>query len=1041
MEWKGYTFLLKSIILVFLFSPFVFSDVDVRLIRPHVMLLVDTSSSMEWMAEDNTYPVCNPNRPDLLNEKNRWITALEVLTGTFLDYWCEVDDRTEPPDRIDFGHGEDVPHIVPHYSGQLADGLLDIYREQIKIGLMTFDSYESPSEAQEGMWSYGPTITWVQETPFGPCVYTWNVGARRPSRGDDDPVPGGLISVGASDRSDELNRINSRVQTTLLQTIPYWATPIAAMLDDVDFYFNGRNKLDRHPGEAIGHTLHPHGHPDVNSPEGCPHGVPGGRDRYPWWVENCRRRYVILITDGQPNTGEGVVGQRLPYKSSWEEAADLYASGIKVYVIGFHVTDPRAIEMINAIAFHGGTNEPFFADDRETLRASLDLVFSEITAASSRTRTAVSNYQTQEGQSGQYQFNTSFEKQTGIPRFGVLERTKYECRNGELYIAPEREDFADTLRERISQGIPRRLYTFLPFELPQSSNQLRHRLKAHLRSTDGEIREFRYGSLPHRVFGVENELEARKVIAFVHADQISVDPEEQRWFDGRRRHPLGAIHHSTPAILGAPSRDIPNVIYQQFKREHRQRRTILYVGTNDGILHAFDVETKEELWGFIPPILLLDLKHQLEGYRFYVDGSPRVHDLRIFKGTGENDVDEWMSVLVCGLRQGGRGYFALDVTEPGSPDDPRPPVFLWQFTHPRLGLSYGRPAFGTIARTHGGRIVEEAVAFIPGGLPASEEERRQGIGYAFFVVRLKDGEVLWPQADSDLSVIDAPIVGSPVAYNAAPGALVTRVFVGDNRGRIWRFDTTSATPGGWSFEVFHDSEVMQPIFDAPSVALDEKNQLVLVYGTGDPDYLESLEANRIFSVTEKREIEPTGIVTDIYPHVNWMLQVEENGLEPGEKLTGSPLIFDEVAYFSTFIPSEIGNECNMCEVGRGRVWGIDYEGNDPEVVNDILPRYDNDGDPLTLDDLVRYKDLGSNAVIFGIAIVKRPTCSLEEEIQEQGGRIRPQITQIREGNIELVVQTGEGGTPAQGGKTRVFTQTLRPPESLTYPDSWGVLLE
>lgn len=142
--------------------------------------------------------------------------------------------------------------------------------------------------------------------------------------------------------------------------------------------------------------------------------------------------------------------------------------------------------------------------------------------------------------------------------------------------------------------------------------------------------------------------------------------------------------HSTPIFVGVPSADntYMGTGYDTFKTAQSGREPVVYIGANDGFLHAFNPITRAEKWAFSPYNLLLKLKNQYAldaagnahyAHDFYVDGDIVAQDIKI----GAN----WKTVLVAGQAKGkGRGdanyYFALDVT---SPNNPLP---LWEYSDP-----------------------------------------------------------------------------------------------------------------------------------------------------------------------------------------------------------------------------------------------------------------------------------------------------------------------------------------------------------------------
>ena len=184
---------------------------------------------------------------------------------------------------------------------------------------------------------------------------------------------------------------------------------------------------------------------------------------------------------------------------------------------------------------------------------------------------------------------------------------------------------------------------------------------------------------------------------------------------------LGAIDHSAPALQTPPS--LPDWYYGtavtkkerseflQFVENNKNRKTVVFVGARDGMLHAFDAGdfrhqdsgvcpegnnrgcflnenygTGEELWAFIPANLIPRLKNNvLQGSdQAYVDASPALADVK----TG----GQWRTVLLSAQGNGGDTIFCLDVT------DPEDPKFMWEFADPDLFRSRSSPSVGKIGR-------------------------------------------------------------------------------------------------------------------------------------------------------------------------------------------------------------------------------------------------------------------------------------------------------------------------------------------------------
>ncbi|HEX2254981.1 MAG TPA: PilC/PilY family type IV pilus protein, partial [Thermoanaerobaculia bacterium] len=155
---------------------------------------------------------------------------------------------------------------------------------------------------------------------------------------------------------------------------------------------------------------------------------------------------------------------------------------------------------------------------------------------------------------------------------------------------------------------------------------------------------------------------------------------------------LGDVFHSDPVIVGAPSniRYFASNLngYREFARQQENRRKVLLVGSNDGMLHAFDagqprleqiasgvedVEfdngTGKELFAYVPRAMLPEIRDRAAnlGHDWGVDGSVNVADVHIdpvFQTVPDEDDREWRTVLIGGFRRGAPGYYALDLTQP-----------------------------------------------------------------------------------------------------------------------------------------------------------------------------------------------------------------------------------------------------------------------------------------------------------------------------------------------------------------------------------------
>jgi type IV pilus assembly protein PilY1 len=309
---------------------------------------------------------------------------------------------------------------------------------------------------------------------------------------------------------------------------------------------------------------------------------------------------------------------------------------------------------------------------------------------------------------------------------------------------------------------------------------------------------------------------------------------------------LGDIASSKPAYMREPRKAYSAAGYADFKVSKASRAATVFVAANDGMLHAFAAGTGEELWAYVPRITMKKLYLQANitygtNHQFSTDGSPEVADVKY--GT------DWHTVVVAGLNAGGRGYYALDVTNPA---DPKP---LWELCadpavcsgnnyDADLGLSFGNPQFGTWKDAGG---VEHWVVFLTSGynnVPGTD-----GIGGGdgkgwLYVVDIETGKVLSKTSTGagDTATPSGFAKITAVTVNPLTDPQVTYVYGGDNQGKMWRFDF--AAPGSPRVLQMADAGSAQPVTSRPEVTLcrvDSRNAQgvvtsgatsVVIFGTG-----------------------------------------------------------------------------------------------------------------------------------------------------------------------------------------------------------------
>ncbi|MBW2260438.1 MAG: hypothetical protein JRG91_00575 [Deltaproteobacteria bacterium] len=1015
-------------------------DPDMRSIPPNVMLLLDSSGSMEYLQHEHMVPRCK-NDPLLddpvysvtvggitkeMPNKTRWMMAMDALLGPISDesFHCEF---TVPDGHI-------IPHFIPKGDRDVSWGVLERYRELIRFGFATFDSFESYDEDEDGMWSYGPIAAGR------------NVGIKREqSVLDLEDIGGSLIPFGSDDASYEF--VNNMIRLELEQTIPYCGSPVAGALDDLEHFYN------QHP-DNIAFAM-------------------GGNDHF----AACRQKFTILITDGRPNTGEGTW-----YGTSPMEAADLWSLSLNeaaspydnapLFVIGFSIcpegtTDGDELRlMLDEIAHAGCPPEQsrcpdgaLYADDTYELMAALDsLLEVAIQNASSRTLAVTTNLVGDNAGDGvvQYQYNTSFEVLQGRPWKGILERTSYVCDTsfGEPELSMNPSEYVDYGNKLDNRTTNRRIYAgYDGPDVDVTPDQ-----KIVFETTTPEITPAVLGQPG------QDALWKNEIVNFIHGRPGT--PRDPTLGE----HRLADVFHASATILEPPLQDLPLVSYYQYQIDYEDRVPVIFLATTDGVTHAFrvqdtgdDAQQAEELWGYIPGIILDKIHRQYpDTHDWNLDSTPIVRDVRPFKDDdGVTTDEEWKALLVGGLRQGGRGYFALDVTEPDN--QPEYPKFMWEIDENTvgfedLGLTYATPFIGTAFTTEPDEsshpLGEVAIVIFPGGMDPVDRNHSTSL----YVVSAETGTLikkLDPEFPPTLGCPVTPdceahpeccaqMVSNPVGFGALPGVVTTRVFVGDDRGRLWRADLAEQDPADWHLTLFYPDPspltgdptptylTAEPVENPVGLAMSPDGQLVVLFGTGNVDDLPGMAQNYLFSLTEEYHWDSTNSLYLGKARFNWQIN-----FEPGEKLLGQPIVFDENAYFSTFMPYTDAED--FCVMGEGRIWGVDYKSKDPNADGDEsdFAQLDSDGSETTADDNVLYLSF-DNTLISGLTIVQRPSCmEVDMGTGVDFGMGQREV-------FELVAQvSGPGGSTEGHPSRQTNTINLRipTPSFRNFADSWGALIE
>jgi type IV pilus assembly protein PilY1 len=470
------------------------------------------------------------------------------------------------------------------------------------------------------------------------------------------------------------------------------------------------------------------------------------------------------------------------------------------------------------------------------------------------------------------------------------------------------------------------------------------------------------------MLGLGSDTTARDLLVnYVHGyDSYYENPADPKGPTAKRPWMLGSFLHSRPLVI------------------HYAKHTPSYIfaGSNDGMLHAFNDYTGEEVWAFIPPDLLGSLQgvHGSNNVPF-VDGSPKAYVSTVYDTDGSiQSVTE--AIIIFGERRGGNHYYALKVTNPLQPE------FLWYIrgstpgnptkrvyrtptntiatdnstAYDQLGQSWSTPVIGKVACQSGDTNCTNGtrwVAFIGGGYDTNQDNdpvtAADTMGRAVYVVDLKDGSLVkrFSQSDSAYSTTMTYSIPSDVARVDTDGdGKINRLYVGDTGGRMWRFDIEDPNSANWSGRIIFqsnpgdDTSTGRKIFYPPDVTL-ERGYEMLFFGTGDREHPDSSVFNRIYAVKDKNVtgtiLSETNTPYPLYDVTSDELQTTTNEtrrneilttldqaygwfikLGTGEKSLAAPVVFYGTAYFTTFSPEEGTDPCQG-QFGTARMYALGYQ--------------------------------------------------------------------------------------------------------------------
>ena len=590
---------------------------------------------------------------------------------------------------------------------------------------------------------------------------------------------------------------------------------------------------------------------------------------------SCQQNFVMMVTDGLP-TGKtdgslySAADRTNTYNSStntWSfgpaatEAIDAVTAlrtttnskkttpfDIQTYVLalGDTVANANAVAVMNAMANAGGTGSALFANNTASFKSAIGQITDNITAKTgAAAAVAVANAHVTSTDNASYASSYNSGTWTGdLDAFAI--------------------DILTGLPSTTSMWTSGSAQTQLDLIAPSA------RKIATSTDTAGAIGGVQFqpttASTTTKLSTAQQTLlnspsvspvDGAAVLSYLRGDRSGETSGKYR----PRAHLLGDIVNAEPALVREPTADYADTGYlgssTTFRESNATRQRMVYQGANDGMLHAFNATTGAEEWAYIPNLVFANLNSLSSKasftHKYYVDGTPVAGDVdfkNVAGATGSGT--DWRTILVGGLGKGGRGYYALDVTNPIAANEAAvASKVLWEFPNSitnsaarasaklNMGFSFGKPI---IVKTE----AEGWVVLVTSGYnngTNSGDSGGDGLGH-LYVINPKTGDL----------IKDIPTTGCNSTPTSTPCGLAqisayvenwnvdnTTDFVygGDLSGNVWRFNLTGNSKASWSVSklaVLKDaSGAVQPITTTPELSkikISGSDKRFVYVGTG-----------------------------------------------------------------------------------------------------------------------------------------------------------------------------------------------------------------
>ena len=464
-------------------------------------------------------------------------------------------------------------------------------------------------------------------------------------------------------------------------------------------------------------------------------------------------------------------------------------------------------------------------------------------------------------------------------------------------------------------------------------------------------------SLTAGMLGAADAATRTAIINYTHGyDAYDSDSDGSR--TDKRAWIMGDILHSRPLVAhyNTFTYDASGVN----ESNCNTNKSLIFVGSNGGMMHAFRDCNGEEAWAFVPQDLLPELVTLSNStHNYFVDSSPAlyIHDVDkdgIIETTGATPDKV---ILIFGERRGGNHYYALDVSNPDFPVymgriSPTEVNGASDLSYSELGESWSEPTIAEISVDVSGTTKTKVGVFFGAGYdnaieditPHSSSPNTKGRG--FYVMELAEldstgypvftnfGSKIWGYTNSDNTLVNQSVPSEMAVVDLDGNDFVDTIYVGDTGANMWRVSMLSPITSNWTVSKIFASGGDRKIFYRPSVT-QEFGYNGIYFSTGDRAHpKEKTEVDRIYMLKDTGQSTADGIseshlqdltspstVPALSTHKGWYIRLTNSG----EKGLAASSVISGVASYTTYEPPGISTDvCASGGRGTARLYSVDY---------------------------------------------------------------------------------------------------------------------